>query len=219
MAINSKKDDRSKNWRVVVYPDSLPENWRDILDSSLVPWCESPLHEFDVEEDKPKKPHYHLILAFSSKKSYEQVCEFIAPLNCPIPLRCADIRGAVRYLAHLDSPNKYQYPANSIIGHNGFDPVPYLSCSTATRYEYVKDMCSFIVENGITEFSDFFLFCSTCRYDSWYPLLCDNSAYVIERFIKSFRHRSAGSFVNYDTGEVICSLSGSADNCEVVNNA
>lgn len=41
-------DGRTRNWCAVVYPDSAPENWRDILDGQHICWVESPLHDQDV---------------------------------------------------------------------------------------------------------------------------------------------------------------------------
>jgi len=28
------------------------------------------------------------------------------------------------------------------------------------------------------------------RFDDWFPLLCDNSAYIMDSYIKSNRHRA-----------------------------
>lgn len=43
------KDKRFKTraWTFIVYPDSAPDNWRDILDELHIPWVESPLHDKD----------------------------------------------------------------------------------------------------------------------------------------------------------------------------
>ena len=41
----SRGSDRTRNWTVVLYPESAPENWRDILDALHIEWVESPLHE------------------------------------------------------------------------------------------------------------------------------------------------------------------------------
>ena len=46
-----KVDNRARNWSLVVYPESAPENWRDILDDYHIPWVESPLHDKDVNPD------------------------------------------------------------------------------------------------------------------------------------------------------------------------
>ena len=60
MAEQKKKDERKRNYATLVYPDSAPENWQEILSELKVPVFISPLHDKDVNADgKPKKPHYH----------------------------------------------------------------------------------------------------------------------------------------------------------------
>ena len=39
------KDERTRNWTFVIYPESAPKNWRDVLDEQHIQWVESPLHE------------------------------------------------------------------------------------------------------------------------------------------------------------------------------
>lgn len=195
---------RTRVWVAVVYPESLPKNWIDILDETSIPWCCSPLHDKDIDGDnKPKKAHYHILLHFSGKKSIEQVKTILAPLNCPPPQICHDINGNVRYMCHMDSPHKYQYSPSDIVGHNGFDCAQYLKATTSARYDYIGEMIDFIAEKHVSEFLDFLVYCRSCRRDTWYPLLCDNSAIIIKECIKSNRHRGAGAFINYDTGEVL----------------
>ena len=71
-----KQDQRSRNWVVIVYPESAPNDWREILDNMHIQWNESPLHDKDVNPDGTvKKSHWHVVLAFGSKKSYKQVKE------------------------------------------------------------------------------------------------------------------------------------------------
>ena len=65
---------RTRNWMILVYPESAPENWRDIISAEQVQWIESPLHDKDVfteldEKGNPehkagqtKKPHYHIMI-------------------------------------------------------------------------------------------------------------------------------------------------------------
>ena len=44
---------RGRNWWIVVYPESLPENWKEII--STEPVAISPLHDKDVNADGTKK--------------------------------------------------------------------------------------------------------------------------------------------------------------------
>lgn len=191
---SGNKDGRTRNWAVVVYPESAPEHWRDVLDELHIEWVESPLHEFDTDATgELKKPHFHVLLLFGGVKTYEQVCDVIAPLNCPIPQRCLSAKGAVRYMAHLDNPEKFQYSAADIKAHGGVDLAELLRPSTSERYSSIRDMCEYVKSSGITEFQDLMDYAMLERFDTWFPLLCDSSAYVIGQYIKSQRHRSSGS--------------------------
>lgn len=185
------KETRTRNWTIVVYPESAPDNWRDIIDESHIEWVESPLHDGDINGDgSVKKAHWHVLLLFGGVKSYEQVLEFIAPLNCPIPQRCHNAKSMVRYMAHLDNPDKTQYTVSDIVPHGGIDISDLLKPSTAERYSLIRDMSIFIRDNDITEFFELFDFAAEYHYDDWFPLLCDNSAYIVNQYIKSNRERN-----------------------------
>ena len=185
-----KKDERTRNWTFVVYPESAPENWREIIDELHVPWVESPLHDKDINPDgEIKKPHWHVMIMFSSNKSYSQIREITMKLSSPNPQRVANARGMVRYFAHMDNPEKFQYDKTEIIEHAGADISSYLSVTSAERYELIREMISFVKEQQITEMKDLLDYAMHERFDDWFPLLCDNSAYIVDSYIKSNRHR------------------------------
>ena len=184
---------RTLNWCIVVYPDSAPSDWRDYLDSLHIEWVESPLHEFDINPGtgEIKKPHWHVLLLFGSVKTYEQVCEVIAPLNCPIPQRCFSVKGNIRYMVHMDNPDKYQYKISDIVAHGGYDIANAFKPSASERYTIIRDMCAYVRANDICEFQDLVDYAMEEHFDDWFPLLCDSCAYVVGQYIKSQRHRSS----------------------------
>lgn len=187
---SSGEDPRTRVWTSVVYPESAPEDWRDRLDELHIDWVESPLHEYDTNPDgEIKKAHWHILLSFQGKKSYDQVVSMLEPLNCPAPQRCHSARGTVRYMAHLDNPEKYQYSVGDIKAHGGIDIAELLKSTSTERYALIKEMCEYIREEQIIEFQDLMDFAMSAKMDSWFPLLCDNSAYVVGQYIKSQRHR------------------------------
>ena len=67
-----QKDRRARSWSWIVYPESAPDNWRQLLDETGEKWIESPLHDKDINEttNELKKPHWHIIVSFENKKSY-----------------------------------------------------------------------------------------------------------------------------------------------------
>lgn len=182
---------RTRGFAFVLYPESAPDNWREILDDLHIQWAESPLHEFDVNETgEVKKPHWHIILNFDSVKTIEQVKKLIEPLHGTIPIMVNSIRGMVRYFAHLDNPEKYQYPVDQIIGHGGMDVQDLLRLSASARYACIKKMCEYCSEHNVVEFYELMDYAMSERFEDWFPLLCDNSAYIVNQYIKSNRQRT-----------------------------
>lgn len=185
------KETRARGFAFVLYPESAPENWREIIDEFHVKWAESPLHDLDVNPGtgELKKPHWHIVLAFDDVKSIKQVKELISPLNCTIPIKLASIKGMIRYFCHLDNPEKHQYPIDQIIGHGGIDIPDMLRPSASERYVLIKEMCEYVADFNITEFYELMDYAMAEKSDSWFPLLCDNSAYIVNQYIKSNRER------------------------------
>ena len=191
MAEKKSTDNRSRNWTFVLYEDSAPDTWRQVLDDMHIEWVESPWHDKDINADgQPKKKHKHILLLFAGKKSYEQIKEITDVLNQPIPQRCHNAKAMVRYMAHLDNPEKAQYDPAGIIPHGGVDLAELLRPSCSERYTLIREMIDYIRSAGVTEFQDLVDYASSERFDDWFPLLCDNSSYFIGQYIKSQRHRS-----------------------------
>ena len=151
---------------------------------------ESPLHDKDLDATgTPKKPHWHVLLLFDGVKSYEQVAAITASIGATIPQRCASARGMVRYMAHLDNPDKHQYDTRDIIGHGGVDVADYLRPTSAARYDAIAEMMQWIRDNDVVEMEDLLVYAAAERREDWWPLLCDSCAYVIGALLKSRRHR------------------------------
>lgn len=182
---------RTRSWTFIVYPESAPENWREYLDELFIEWVESPLHDKDVNPDgELKKPHWHILLIFPSVKSYEQVVEITDKLNAPAPQKAMSAKGVVRYMLHLDNPEKFQYDKSELKAHGGVDLAELLRPTSSDRYELIREMLLFIKEHDIVEMTQLMDYAMTERYDDWFPLLTDNSAYIVGQYIKSNRHRS-----------------------------
>lgn len=203
MSKEKTKDTRTRNWTCVIYPDSAPENWRDIINDLHIEWVESPLHDKDTNATgEVKKAHWHILLMFGGVKSYEQVKEVTEDLNCPIPERCHNAKAMVRYMAHLDNPDKAQYKIDDIKSYGGVDISELLRPSSSERYSLVREMIEYVKKNDITEYQDLIDYSMQNRFDDWFPLLCDNCTYVVNQYIKSARHRKT-QFVDPETGEIV----------------
>ncbi|PNZ62705.1 replication protein [Staphylococcus casei] len=187
---DSQAKARTRNWTFVIYPESVLPNWRDILDDEHIQWVESPLHDKDTNADgEIKKAHIHVLVMYDGVKSYNQILEITEKINATIPQKCGSAKGLVRYMVHMDNPEKYQYLKTDIIGHGGVDIMDMLKPTSGSRYEMFKEMTEFILENDIREYETLWIYAMQNRFDDWFPLLSDNGTFAINNFIKSRRHR------------------------------
>ena len=186
-----KPDERATSWTAVIDPESVPENWKGILGEMFVQWACSPLHDADTNADgSPKKPHYHLLLAFRTKKSFAQVREITDKLHAPIPLPCRDSRGLVRYFTHKDNPEKAQYKESDITAGGGFDLSSALAPSATEEDEILDEIETFVEDNWITEVHVLAKYIRTEKRE-WKRVFRRNCFYI-GQIIKSQRHDTAG---------------------------
>ena len=92
---------RTRNFATVVYPDSAPDNWQQILEEKFIPAIISPLHDSDVNPTgEPKKPHYHVLIMFDGVKTKDQAIDVFDAIHGVGCERVNSIRGYARYLCH-----------------------------------------------------------------------------------------------------------------------
>ena len=184
---------RTRNWTFLVYPDSAPKDWREIIENEHIAWIEGPLHEGESKATLDNwdeiKPHIHVMLMYEGNKTFDQVKIITDKVNAPIPQMVASASGLVRYMIHLDHPDKKQYSESDIKAYGGADVVAMLRPSSSSRYKLVGEMMSFINDQAVSELSDLMDYARDNRFNDWFPLLCDNSAYVIGEYIKSCRYK------------------------------
>lgn len=147
--------DRTRNWNFILYPESAPENWKDVINEHRIEWVCSPLHNMDVTADgEVKKDHYHITLLYPSHKSYEQVRELTDSLNSPIPQRCNSVKGSIRYMVHKDDPDKFQYSWSDICTYGGVRLEDLIKPSSRERLEIQLKALDYIEENNVFYFDD-----------------------------------------------------------------
>ena len=185
---------KSRAWTAILYPDSLPENWREVLDETHLQWVESPLHDRDLNADgEQKKVHYHVLVMWDGPVTYSCAEKlFHSALHGTVPQACASARGLVRYMVHLDNPEKVQYDVREIKAHGGADIDELLKPTKAYTQQTLKEMTWFIVENKVTEFSDFALYCMT-EQEAWFEVLTTHNTLYIKELIKSMRYKLSGA--------------------------
>ena len=148
--------DRGRNWTFIVYPESAPQNWIQVLADDLrIPFCISPLHDSDLNEDgSDKKPHYHVVLGFEGNKSQDQIQDIAKKCNGTRVFQVQSMQGMIQYLIHKNNPEKHQYKREDIKCFCGFEIEPYFAPTTSQLEKIANDIDSFVIDNGITEFDD-----------------------------------------------------------------
>lgn len=188
MAKSQESDGRARNWTFFVYPESAPENWLQVLTEMQVSGSVSPLHDKDVNADGTvKKPHYHVLLCFDGKKSYEQIEEITEALNAPIPQRCRSVKGSVRYFTHMDNPEKAQYSRNDIKVFGGFDIEEAFKPTMTETNEILLEVLEFVENNEITEYRELMKYAATKQQERWFGVVKTNT-FMLCKYINSFRH-------------------------------
>lgn len=96
-------------------------------------------------------------------------------------------------MAHLDNPDKAKYDQSKIVSHGGVDIADLVKPSSAERYTLIKEMMLHVSDLGYTELYELIDYAMEFRFDDWFPLLCDSSAYVLNSYIKSQKFRAEGA--------------------------
>lgn len=204
MASEKASDNRARNYATVVYPESAPEDWQDILARHCVPAFISPLHDKDVNPTgEPKKPHYHVVLMFEGKKSLAQVNEIfstISGVGCEV---VKSLRGYARYLCHLDNPEKAQYEpsevrciASDYIGTIGL---------AIDKYIAIGEMEEFCDSYNVVSFYALSKYARIHRPD-WHRVLTDCATVYMREYLQSRQWSEQNGYtdiIDPETGESI----------------
>ena len=194
-------------------PDVDPVPIFSFLDNLGFPSCISPLHDSDLTEDGSlKKPHYHVVIDFGSKKSLHDIYSDLDPIldQCAVaPFhignssiesciavfnkenRVRNMRSLLRYFTHLDHPDKAQYDPYDIKCFCGFDFEGKIF-SQADTYALCSQMQDFIRDNDVFNYADLVDYCRYNNYE-WYIILFKSSVQNnIFSYLKSNTFRNTG---------------------------
>jgi hypothetical protein len=153
--IHKKANDKKRNWAFIMYPESVPGNWKDVLQQTGLQCCISPLHDSDTNADETqKKPHWHVILCYSGPTSYKVVEKLTTSLYATIPQALEQIKGYYRYLTHKDNPEKTQYNEADIIQINGFSIRDFIELSKSEVIKFKMEITDYIETNDLREYQE-----------------------------------------------------------------
>ena len=200
-----KSSSRTRNYATVVYPESAPEGWQQILAEQFVPAFISPLHKDDLNPTgEPKKPHYHVLIMFDSVKTMEQaqdIFALIGGVGCEV---VKSIRGYARYLCHLDNPEKAQYEPSEVTNLCGADYIGTIGLAI-DKYVAIGEMQDFCEQYDVVSFYALSKYARSHRPD-WHRILCDCGSVYMREYLQSrkwSKEQNLGDIIDPETGEVI----------------
>lgn len=113
-----------------------------------IAWWEAHLPEVG----QMKKAHYHLMMSFKGNKTREQLSGMLSDL-CAVPVNRWEViehwDASLRYLAHLDSKDKYPYNPQEIVGFGGLDLSPLVRSDEISRLNAQEEIRQAIRKEGI----------------------------------------------------------------------
>lgn len=182
---SNKKAERTKFFATIVYPESAPANWEEIVRDTHVPTLISPLHDKDKDPDgNQKKAHYHVLMTFDSLKNFDtQIKPIFNSFGGVGREEVLSQRGYARYLCHMDNPEKYQYDPQEVQELNGACYSAIIMLPT-DELGALEDMLDFIEDNDIYSFRKFLMWCKGNNKE-WFRLLVNSKTYIIKEYLKS----------------------------------
>lgn len=166
------REQRRRCWWFVVWPSScnVGKLFRT-FDELHIPIVVSPLHRLDYKEDGTlAEPHYHIIVRFPHAKALGPVRKIVGqwllwadglqalekdidPVWYVRPVE--DYAGCLRYLCHLDSPEKAKYPVNEVLTFGFADVSMLYAKSLADDVHAFAELLAICRENPSMSWSRF----------------------------------------------------------------
>lgn len=180
---------KKRNWAFVMYPESMPDNWKEIFSLSGLQIAVSPLHDKDLNADEEeKKPHYHVIVVYGNTTTYNNVLQFTKQLNATIPQALESVRGYYRYFTHKDNPEKYQYDEKDIQTFGGFDILEFVELTKTEVNKLISELTYIIRDNDIFEYSDLIFYCLDNQLNDYFAVASNHTLYFCN-LLNSLRNK------------------------------
>ena len=179
-----EKDERTRVYASILYPESAPADWIEILTQWHVAAIVSPLHNQDINPDGTlKKPHHHIMIMFEGVKTPEQAKTIFDSIGAVGRENIVSTRGYARYLCHMDNPEKAQYSTSDVLCLGGADYQALIN-SPADDLKTLISVFDFIRRNQIRSLAHLIDYCM--RYNTeWLMMITRDKAYIIDKYIKS----------------------------------
>lgn len=159
--------EKARYFTFLLYPESIPEDWEIKLESIGLPIAVSPLHDkdlSDVEGQKYKKAHYHVIYVAKNPVTADSVRYKIKQILgansiAMVQIIVRGMEGMYLYLTHESkdaiAKKKYVYDKADIKHLNNFDIDRYIVLDEAEKKEIERVILNIIYDNRLENVFDF----------------------------------------------------------------
>lgn len=164
--------DKSRYFTFLLYPESIPEDWKSKLELIGVPIAISPFHDMDEKTDKSKwtpddvirngkhykKPHYHVVYVAKNPVTADSVRYKIKQLLgdrsiAKVQIVIRSMASMYSYLTHESKDaiekKKHKYNKKDITLINNFDIDRYISLDVEDKDDMLNDVCDLIDDHDI----------------------------------------------------------------------
>lgn len=151
---------KARHFTFILYPESIPNDWKERLETLGICMAISPLHDKDkstVEGQEFKKPHYHVLYIAKNPVTVESIRIKIKRCLGDKTVNHVEIidnvQNAYLYLTHesrdAKRKNKYVYPRTDITLLNDFDIDRYVTLDDAQKKDLKILIMNLINENHL----------------------------------------------------------------------
>ena len=153
--------EKARYYTFLLYPESIPNDWIDNLELIGVPIAISPLHDkdlSDVEGQKYKKEHYHVIYVSKNPVTAESVrLKVKRSLGdksvAMVQIVSTSMENMYLYLTHESkdaiAKNKHKYSKADIRLLNNFDIDRYVTLDVEDKDDMLNDVCDLIDDHNL----------------------------------------------------------------------
>lgn len=214
--------EKARYFTFLLYPESIPTDWIQKLESLDVPIAISPIHDKDlsnVEGQKYKKAHYHVIYIAKNPVTAESVRLKIKRLLgeksiAKVQIVVSSVENMYLYLTHESkdaiAKNKYKYKKADIIQLNNFDIDRYITLDAEDKDDMLNEVCDLIDEHGLANIRELRRFIRVHGAEYGLPsmkiinsVLRSHTGLIRLYFDAVYQERKYGRFnINYETGEI-----------------
>ena len=153
--------EKARYFTFLLYPESIPTDWLEKLELIGVPIAISPLHDkdlSDVEGQKYKKAHYHVIYVSKNPVTADSVrLKVKRSLGdtsvAMVQIISTSMENMYLYLTHESkdaiAKNKHKYSKADIRLLNNFDIDRYVTLDVEDKDDMLNDVCDLIDDHNL----------------------------------------------------------------------